>query len=208
MIEDIYKIEDELNQKGYKYIAGCDEAGRGPMAGPLVAAAVILPVGYRLDYLNDSKKLSEKRREELYKIIYKDAVQVEYEVISVSDVDRLNPLEASRLAMEKSLSRMKKLDYILTDCMDVSVPSSNAPYISLVHGDSRSASIAAASIIAKVTRDHLMMELDKEYPEYELARHKGYVTKRHLELLEKYGVSDIHRKSYAPVKKVLNKNKE
>lgn len=205
MIKDIYKIEEELYKKGYKYIAGSDEAGRGPMAGPLVAAAVILPVGYKLDGLNDSKQLTEKKREALFKKIYEDAIQVEYEVISVEDVDRLNPLEASRLAMEKSLSRMKKLDYVLTDCMDVKV---KAPYESLVHGDARSASIAAASIIAKVTRDHIMVELDKEYPEYELARHKGYVTKRHLELLEKYGVSAIHRKSYAPVKKVLEQNKD
>lgn len=205
MIEDIYKIEEELYKKGYKYIAGCDEAGRGPMAGPLVGAAVILPVGYKLDFLNDSKKLTEKKREELYKKIYEDAIQVEYEIISVEDVDKLNPLEASRLAMEKSLSRMKKLDYVLTDCMDV---KTKVPYESLVHGDARSASIAAASIIAKVTRDHIMIELDKKYPEYELARHKGYVTKRHLELLEKYGVSDIHRKSYAPVKKVLAQNKD
>ena len=205
MIKDIYNIEEELYKKGYKYIAGCDEAGRGPMAGPLVASAVILPVGYRLDGLDDSKKLTEKKREELYKIILRDAIQVEYEVISVKDVDRLNPLEASRLAMERSLSRMHNLDYVLTDCMDV---KTSVPYDSYVHGDALSASIAAASIIAKVTRDHIMIELDKKYPEYEFARHKGYVTKRHLELLEKYGVSKVHRKSYAPVKKVLLKNKD
>ena len=205
MIKDIYNIEEELYKKGYKYIAGCDEAGRGPMAGPLVAAAVILPVGYRLDGLDDSKKLSSKKREELFAIINRDAIDVQYEVISPEDVDRLNPLEASRLAMERSLSRMKKLDYVLTDCMDVKV---NVPYESYIHGDALSATIAAASIIAKVTRDHIMMELDKKYPEYEFARHKGYVTKRHLELLEKYGVSDVHRKSYAPVKKVLLGSKD
>ena len=205
MIKDIYNIEEGLYQKGYKYIAGSDEAGRGPMAGPLVAAAVILPVGYRLDGLDDSKKLSSKKREELFAIINRDAIDVQYEVISPEDVDRLNPLEASRLAMERSLSRMKKLDYVLTDCMDVKV---NVPYESYIHGDALSATIAAASIIAKVTRDHIMMELDKKYPEYEFARHKGYVTKRHLELLEKYGVSDVHRKSYAPVKKVLLGSKD
>ena len=205
MIKDIYNIEEGLYQKGYKYIAGSDEAGRGPMAGPLVAAAVILPVGYCLDGLDDSKKLSSKKREELFAIINRDAIDVQYEVISPEDVDRLNPLEASRLAMERSLSRMKKLDYVLTDCMDVKV---NVPYESYIHGDALSATIAAASIIAKVTRDHIMMELDKKYPEYEFARHKGYVTKRHLELLEKYGVSDVHRKSYAPVKKVLLGSKD
>ena len=205
MIKDIYNIEEGLYKKGYKYIAGCDEAGRGPMAGPLVAAAVVLPVGYRLDGLDDSKKLTAKKREELFAIIMRDALEVEYEVISPKDVDKLNPLEASRLAMERSLSRLKNLDYVLTDCMDV---KTTVPYESYIHGDALSASIAAASIIAKVTRDHLMIELDKKYPMYEFAKHKGYVTKRHLELLEKYGVSDVHRKSYAPVKKVLSRSKE
>ncbi len=200
-INDIYKYEEELNQQGYKYIAGCDEAGRGPMAGPLVAASVILPVGYKLDGLNDSKKLTPKKRDQLFDIILRDAIQVEYEVISVMDVDRLNPLEASRLAMTKSVERMKKVDYVLTDCMDLKI---DVPYLSIIKGDAKSASIAAASIIAKVTRDRIMDELDKEYPMYEFKKHKGYVTKRHLELLSLYGVSAVHRKSYAPVKKVLN----
>lgn len=200
-INDIYKYEEELNQQGYKYIAGCDEAGRGPMAGPLVAASVILPVGYKLDGLNDSKKLTPKKRDQLFDIILRDAIQVEYEVISVMDVDRLNPLEASRLAMTKSVERMKRVDYVLTDCMDLKI---DVPYLSIIKGDAKSASIAAASIIAKVTRDRIMDELDKEYPMYEFKKHKGYVTKRHLELLSLYGVSAVHRKSYAPVKKVLN----
>lgn len=203
MIKDIYKIEEELNKEGYKYIAGCDEAGRGPMAGPLVAASVILPVGYKLDGLDDSKKLTPKKRDLLYDIIYRDAIQVEYEVISVEDVDRLNPLEASRLAMLKSVTRMKNVDYVLTDCMDLPV---DVPYQSLIHGDALCSSIAAASVIAKVTRDRIMLELDKEYPMYEFSKHKGYVTKRHLELLDKYGVSAVHRKSYAPVKERMNKN--
>lgn len=200
-INDIYKYEEELNQQGYKYIAGCDEAGRGPMAGPLVAASVILPVDYKLDGLNDSKKLTPKKRDQLFDIILRDAIQVEYEVISVMDVDRLNPLEASRLAMTKSVERMKKVDYVLTDCMELKI---DVPYLSIIKGDAKSASIAAASIIAKVTRDRIMDELDKEYPMYEFKKHKGYVTKRHLELLSLYGVSAVHRKSYAPVKKVLN----
>lgn len=202
MIKDIYKIEEELNKEGYKYIAGCDEAGRGPMAGPLVAASVILPVGYKLDDLDDSKKLTPKKRDKLFDIIMRDAIQVEYEIISVEDVDRLNPLEASRLAMLKSVTRMKQVDYVLTDCMDLPI---DIPYKSLIHGDALSASIAAASVIAKVTRDRIMEELDKEYPMYEFSKHKGYVTKRHLELLDQYGVSDVHRKSYAPVKERLNR---
>lgn len=200
MINDIYKYEEELYQKGYKYIAGCDEAGRGPMAGPLVAASVVLPVGYKLDGLNDSKKLTPKKRDLLFDIILRDAIQVEYEVISVSDVDRLNPLEASRIAMTRSVQRMKNVDYVLTDCMDLNI---ELPVLSLIKGDAKSASIAAASIIAKVTRDRIMDQLDKEYPMYEFKKHKGYVTKRHLELLLLHGVSDVHRKSYAPVKKVL-----
>lgn len=202
MINDIYKYEEELYTQGYKFIAGCDEAGRGPMAGPLVAASVILPVGYKLDGLNDSKKLTPKKRDQLFDIILRDAIQVEYEVISVEDVDRLNPLESSRLAMTKSVMRMKNVDYVLTDCMDLKI---DLPVLSLIKGDAKSASIAAASIIAKVTRDRIMDQLDEEYPMYEFKKHKGYVTKRHLELLEEYGVSDVHRKSYAPVKKVLNK---
>lgn len=201
MINDIYKYEEELYQKGYKFIAGCDEAGRGPMAGPLVAASVILPIGYKLDGLNDSKKLTAKKRDLLFDIILRDAVQVEYEIISVNDVDRLNPLEASRLAMTRSVQRMKNVDYVLTDCMDLDV---NLPVLSLIKGDAKSASIAAASIIAKVTRDRIMEQLDKEYPMYEFKKHKGYVTKRHLELLSLHGVSEVHRNSYAPVKKVLN----
>ncbi len=201
MIKDIYSYEEEAYKQGYKYICGCDEAGRGPMAGPLVASGVILPVGYKLDYLDDSKKLSEKRREELFEIIKRDALYYEIEVISVEDVDKLNVYEASKLAMTRCVNRMKKTDYVLTDCMPLDI---NLPVLSLVKGDAKSASIAAASILAKVTRDHIMKELDKVYPQYEFAKHKGYVTKRHLELLEKYGPCIMHRKSFAPVAKVIN----
>lgn len=200
MIKDIYKYEEELNQKGYKYICGCDEAGRGPMAGPLVASGVILPVGYKLDYLYDSKKLTPKKRDELFDIIKRDALYYEIEVISVEDVDRLNVYEASKLAMTRCVERMKKTDYVLTDCMNLDV---DIPVLSLIKGDQKSGSIAAASILAKVTRDRIMEDLDKVYPQYEFKKHKGYVTKRHLELLDKYGVSPVHRKSFAPVKKYL-----
>lgn len=200
MIQDIYKYEEELNKQGYKYICGCDEAGRGPMAGPLVASGVILPVGYKLDYLYDSKKLTPKKRDELFDIIKKDALYYEIEVISVEDVDRLNVYEASKLAMTRCVERMKMTDYVLTDCMNLDV---DIPVLSLVKGDQKSGSIAAASILAKVTRDRIMEDLDKIYPQYEFKKHKGYVTKRHLELLEKYGVCPIHRKSFAPVMKYL-----
>lgn len=203
MIKDIYGYEEDLASKGYKYIAGCDEAGRGPMAGPLVAASVILPIGYKLDKLDDSKKLTKKVRDELFDIINRDAIEVNVEVISVSDVDKLNVYSASKLAMTRCVERFKvPVDYVLTDCMPLDI---DIPVLSLVKGDSKSASIAAASVIAKVTRDRIMDELDKEYPMYGFKKHKGYVTKYHLEMLEKYGVSDVHRKSFAPVKKIMNR---
>lgn len=202
MIKDIYKYEEELNKEGYKFICGCDEAGRGPMAGPLVASGVILPIGYRLDYLDDSKKLTPKKRDELFDIIKRDAIAYEIEVISVEDVDKLNVYEASKIAMTRCVERLKQTDYVLTDCMPLDI---EIPVLSLIKGDSKSASIAAASILAKVTRDRIMEELDKEYPEYEFKKHKGYVTKRHLELLNIHGVSPVHRVSFTPVKKVMNK---
>ena len=202
MIKDIYKYEEELNKEGYKFICGCDEAGRGPMAGPLVASGVILPIGYRLDYLDDSKKLTPKKRDQLFDIIKRDALAYEIEIISVEDVDKFNVYEASKIAMTRCVERLKQTDYVLTDCMPLDI---ELPVLSLIKGDSKSASIAAASILAKVTRDRIMEELDKEYPQYEFKKHKGYVTKRHLELLNEHGVSPVHRKSFSPVKKVLDK---
>ena len=202
MIKDIYKYEEELNKEGYKFICGCDEAGRGPMAGPLVASGVILPIGYRLDYLDDSKKLTPKKRDQLFDIIKRDALAYEIEIISVEDVDKFNVYEASKIAMTRCVERLKQTDYVLTDCMPLDI---ELPVLSLIKGDSKSASIAAASILAKVTRDRIMEELDKKYPQYEFKKHKGYVTKRHLELLNEHGVSPVHRKSFSPVKKVLDK---
>ena len=199
MIKDIYSYEDELTKKGYKYIAGTDEAG--PMAGPLVVAAVILPNGYRLDKLDDSKKLTSKTRDELYDIIMRDALEVKVEIISVEDVDKFNVYMASKKGMTDCVLKFKlPVDFVLTDCMKLDI---EIPFLDLVKGDSKSASIAAASIIAKVTRDRIMDKLDEEYPQYGFKKHKGYVTKYHLEMLEKYGVSDVHRKSFTPVKKYL-----
>lgn len=201
MIKDIYKYEEELALKGYKYIAGCDEAGRGPMAGPLVAASVILPIGYRLDKLDDSKKLTAKVRDQLFDIIMRDALEVKVSVISVEDVDKLNVYQASKLAMTECVEGFSlPVDYVLTDCMKLDV---DIEVLDLVKGDSKSASIAAASVIAKVTRDRIMDKLDNEYPEYCFKKHKGYVTKLHLEMLEKYGPSPVHRKSFGPVQKYL-----
>ena len=201
MVKDIYSYEDELTKKGYKYIAGTDEAGRGPMAGPLVVAAVILPNGYRLDKLDDSKKLTSKTRDELYDIIMRDALEVKVEIISVEDGDKFNVYMASKKGMTDCVLKFKlPVDFVLTDCMKLDI---EIPFLDLVKGDSKSASIAAASIIAKVTRDRIMDKLDEEYPQYGFKKHKGYVTKYHLEMLEKYGVSDVHRKSFTPVKKYL-----
>lgn len=201
---DLYQYEKELDKLGYNNIAGCDEAGRGPMAGPLVAAAVILPKNVEIKGINDSKKLTPKMREKLYQEIIEKALEVSYTFIDVDDVDKLNVYQASKKAMIESINKMKtKVDYILTDAMplDLDIPSQ-----AIIKGDAKSASIAAASIIAKVERDHYMLELDKKYPMYGFKKHKGYVTKMHLEAINKYGVNEHYRKSFAPVQEILNKN--
>lgn len=205
MIYDIYNYENDLYSKGYKLIAGCDEAGRGPMAGPLVAASVILPVGYKLDDLNDSKKLTPKKRDRLFDIIMNDAIEVKVTIISVEDVDKLNVYAASKKAMTDCVKAFKnKPDYVLTDCMPLEeIEKDGTPVLDIVKGDAKSATIAAASIIAKVTRDRIMDDLDKIYPEYCFSKHKGYVTKLHREMLVRYGVTPVHRKSFAPVKELI-----
>ena len=201
---DLLKYEKELYKKGYKNVAGCDEAGRGPLCGPVVASAVILPVNYHLDGLTDSKKLSEKKREEYFQIIMKDAISVGVSIIDNHTIDEINILEASRLAMNEAVKKLSVVpDYIITDAMDLRVDNC----LPIIKGDAKSITIAAASVIAKVTRDHIMYELNDKYPLYELNKHKGYPTKRHLELLEKYGVLDIYRKTYKPVKNIIERKK-
>ena len=199
---DLLKYEKELYEKGYKLIAGCDEAGRGPLCGPVVAAAVILPINYSLEGLTDSKKLTEKKREKFYDIIMNDAISVGISIIDNKKIDEINILEASRLAMNEAVSKLTvKPDFIITDAMDLHKEN----VLPIIKGDAKSITIAAASVIAKVTRDHIMYDLDKEYPLYELAKHKGYPTKRHIELMEKYGVLDFYRKSFKPVRDALAK---
>ena len=199
---DLLKYEKELYHKGYEYIAGTDEAGRGPLCGPVVASAVILPKNYHLEGLTDSKKLSEKKREEYFQIIMKDAISVGVSIIDNHKIDEINILEASRLAMNEAIKKLSvKPDFIITDAMDLKVDNC----LPIIKGDAKSITIAAASVIAKVTRDHIMYELDEKYPMYELKKHKGYPTKKHIELLEKYGVVDIYRKSYKPVKNILER---
>lgn len=203
-LNDLYQYENILLNKGYKYIAGCDEAGRGPLFGPVYCAAVILNPEIKIEGLNDSKKLSEKERNRLYLEIKEKAIS--YSIISIDNetIDKINILESSRLGMEKAISSLNiKPDYILTDYMDLY--RTNIDYLSLAHGDALSASIAAASILAKVERDNYIIELDKKYPEYKLKNNKGYGTKDHLEALLKYGVTPLHRKSFKPVKDIIYK---
>ena len=198
---DLLKYEKELYKKGYKLIAGTDEAGRGPLVGPVVAGAVILPQNYELEGLNDSKKLSEKKRNKFYDIIMQDAIAVGVGIVDAKTIDEINILEASRLAMNVALDNLKvKPDYILTDAMKL---ERNVEVLPIIHGDALSLSIAAASVIAKVTRDRIMEEYGSMHPEYEIERHKGYPTKRHIELIKKYGILNEYRKTFSPVKEIL-----
>ncbi len=205
---NLLKYERDLYKNNITLIAGVDEAGRGPLCGPVVAAAVILPKNYELEGLNDSKQLSEKKREEYFEILHKKALAIGVGIVSPQEIDEINILEASRKAMYIALENLNiKPEYILSDAMslnDIDIPSRP-----IIHGDALSLSIAAASVIAKVTRDHIMYEMDKKYPEYNLKKHKGYPTKEHLELIKKYGIMEEYRMSYKPVQKVveeLNQN--
>lgn len=200
--KDNHHYENLLNSKGYKLIAGTDEAGRGPLCGPVVAAAVILPNGYTLEGLTDSKKLTEKQREKFFEIIKKDAISYSISVIDNKKIDEINILEASRLAMNEAVNTLHiQPDFVITDAMDLHKSKS----LGIIKGDAKSITIAAASVLAKVTRDHIMDEYDKIYPEYEFAKHKGYPTKRHLEIINKYGILDIYRTSYKPVRDLLER---
>ena len=176
-------------------VMGIDEAGRGPLCGPLVVGSCVLPAGYENEFINDSKKLSEKKRKQLFDVIKKDALYWNVKIVEPEIIDEMNILEATRSAMQE-LSGEYKVSKVLTDA--VKIP--NQLNIPIIKGDAKSISIAAASILAKVTRDNIMEELDKKYPEYEFKKHKGYPTKRHIELMNEYGVFDIYRFSYSPVK--------
>ncbi len=200
MEKRLLEYETNLYAQGYELIAGTDEAGRGPLVGPVVAAAVILPKNYSLPGLDDSKKLSEKKREKFFEIIKKEAISYGIGIVDAKTIDEINILEASRLAMNIALDNLKvKPDYIITDAMKLNRPN----VLPIIHGDAKSITIAAASVLAKVTRDHLMYELDQKYPMYGFKDHKGYPTKKHLENMAKYGILDNYRFSYKPVKEIV-----
>ena len=195
--------ENELYKTGIKYIGGVDEVGRGPLVGPVVTACVILPVDFYDERINDSKKLSEKKREELYDVIMDNAISVGIGMSSEKVIDKINILEATKKAMKEAINNCSiKPEHVLIDAvkLDIDIPST-----SIIKGDAKSESIAAASIIAKVTRDRMMYELDKKHPEYDFAKNKGYGTKKHIEALYKYGPIKEHRKTFEPVSSILNK---
>ncbi len=194
---DNYKYERDLNKEGITLIAGVDEVGRGPLIGPVVAAAVILPKDYTLEGLTDSKKLSEKKREYFYDIIKKDALAIGIGVIDEKRIDEINIYEATKEAMKEAINNLQiKPEHILIDAMplDLTIPTT-----SIIKGDLLSITISAASVIAKVTRDHMLYVMDKEYPMYDLKNNKGYGTKKHIEAIKKYGITKYHRLSYKPV---------
>lgn len=191
----MWDIENTLFAENYNIIAGVDEAGRGPLAGDVYAAAVILPENIIIEGLNDSKKISEKKREELYEIIKDKAVAWAVATATVEEIDALNIRNATYLAMNRALNDLKtKIDYVLIDgdC----IKDCKYPHSCVIKGDSKSASISAASILAKVTRDRYMLTLAEQYPEYFFEKHKGYGTALHIEMLKKYGASPVHRKTF------------
>ena len=204
---NLWLYEKELFKDGIEFIGGVDEVGRGPLIGNLVAACCVLPKDFKLDGLNDSKKLSEKKRDEYYDYIIENCIAYGIGKVSPKEIDEINIYEASRKAMMIAISEVRKqinLEYVLVDAMPL--PDLDIPHIPIIKGDAKSISIAAASVIAKVTRDREMYELDEKYPMYELKKHKGYPTKKHIEAINKYGLIDGYRKSYGPVKDVLKEN--
>lgn len=195
----LLEFEEKCIQEGYSLIAGVDEVGRGPLAGPVCAAAVILPVGLEIDGVNDSKKLTEKKRELLYDIIAEKAVAWSVSFVEPEVIDEINIRQATHLAMEKAVSDLaKQPDFLLVDGND-KIPFS-VPSAYVVKGDAKSLSIAAASIMAKVTRDRYMVEMSQTYPEYAFEKHKGYGTAAHMEAIRKYGLTPLHRRSFITAK--------
>lgn len=200
---DLYAYEKELWNKGIEYVGGVDEVGRGPLIGPVVTACVVLPHDFELEGLTDSKKLTEKKREQFYDYIMEHAVCVKIGMCSPERIDEINIYQASREAMIEAIEKVAKeipLEHVLVDAMPLDIDIDTT---SIIKGDAKSITIAAASVIAKVTRDRMMIELDHKYPMYGFGKHKGYPTKQHLEAIETYGLIEGYRKTYGPVKKIL-----
>jgi len=201
---DLYEYERELNRKNIFNIGGVDEVGRGPLIGPVVACCCVLPKDFKLDGLTDSKKLSEKKRNLFYDYLIENTIYG-LGIVSPKEIDEINIYEASRKAMIIAIEEVKKqinLEYVLVDAMPLNL---DIPSNSIIKGDMKSISIAAASVIAKVTRDRMMYELHEKYPMYGFDKHKGYPTKAHIEAINKYGLIDGYRLTYGPVKDVLEK---
>ena len=198
--DELLLRERQLLQEGFTFIAGVDEAGRGPLAGPVVAAAVILPRSETLPGVFDSKQLSDKCRRKLRDEIF-EVAEVSVGVAEVQEIDSLNILRATHLAMHRAVAGLKKVDYVLVDGLPVK--GFSCPAENMIKGDARSASIAAASIVAKVYRDEMMEELDEKFPGYGIAAHKGYGTAAHLAALRDLGVTPVHRRSFAPVREII-----
>ena len=198
-------FEKELNSKGIKYIAGVDEVGRGPLVGPVVTSCVVLPLNYTLEGLTDSKKLTKKQREKYFDIIKKDALGIGIGIKSEKVIDEVNIYEATKLAMYEAIDNCKKnckIEHVLIDAMKLDL---DLPNTSIIKGDYKSITIAAASVIAKVTRDRMMEDLDKIYPMYGFKDNAGYGTKKHIEAIKEYGIIDEHRKTFKPVCFYLDK---
>lgn len=202
------EYEENLISRGIRYIGGVDEVGRGPLIGPVVAACVILPLDFKLDGLTDSKKLSEKKRDLFYEYIINNCISYGIGVVGPEEIDGINIYQASKKAMMIAIDEVRKtskLEHVLIDAMPLEL---DIPTTSIIKGDLKSITISAASVIAKVTRDKMMYDLDKEYPMYGFGDHKGYPTKKHLDAIEKYGLIDGYRKSYGPIKNYIERKIE
>lgn len=205
-LTNLKQIEQKLYEEGEKIICGIDEAGRGPLAGPVVVAAVIMPKESMIEGVNDSKKVSEKKRETLYEQIIKEAISYSVGIIDQREIDEINILNATKKGLTLAIKGLKvRPDRILVDAL-TKIDTCHIPYTSIIKGDAKSYSIAAASIIAKVTRDRIMREWDEVYPQYGFQKHKGYGTKKHIEAIEEYGLCPLHRLSFVKHINVHSKN--
>ena len=195
-LNELKEIDKSYFKEGYNYICGIDEAGRGPLAGPVVVAAVIMPKDSMIEGVNDSKKVSEKKREKLYELIIEEAISYSVGIVDQNEIDRINILNATKAGLTEAVRTLKvKPELILVDAL-TNIDTCGVPYQSIIKGDAKSYSIAAASIIAKVTRDRIMREWDKVYPQYGFATHKGYGTAAHIKAIKEYGPCPLHRKTF------------